>query len=175
MDNPHGIDSCDFPMKNLSNHLSLLALTLWVGGLWAVGYLAVPTLFYSQPDRQLAGMLAGKMFETLGYVGILCGLYLLLRRWTEVRKQISRDVSAWLVIAMLLITLVTQFYIQPLMAYMKSQVLPLDVMQSVLANQFRMWHGMSSILYLIESLLGAWLVILINTAARGVESNGCAR
>lgn len=104
-------------------------------------------------------MLAGKMFETLGYIGILCGLYLLLHRWLEVGKQVSRDVSAWLVIVMLLITLVSQFYIQPLMADMKSQVLPLDVMQSTFAGQFKMWHGISSILYLIESLLGAWLVM----------------
>jgi len=159
MDNPPGINSCDFPMKNLPNHLASIVLTLWVGGLWVVGYLAVPTLFYSQPDRQLAGMLAGKMFETMGYVSILCGLYLLFHRWAEVRKQLSRDVSAWLVIAMLLITLATQFYIQPLMADLKSQVLPLDVMQSSFAGQFKMWHGISSILYLIESLLGAWLAI----------------
>lgn len=159
MDNPHDTNSRDSPMKNLTNHLSAIALILWVGGLWVIGYLAVPTLFYSQPDRQLAGMLAGKMFEILGYVGIVCGLYLLLHRWMEVGKQVSRDISAWLVIAMLLITLVTLFYIQPLMADMKSQVLPLDVMQSTFAGQFKMWHGISSVLYLIESLLGAWLVI----------------
>ncbi|MFA6122026.1 MAG: DUF4149 domain-containing protein [Sideroxydans sp.] len=146
-------------MKNLPNHLSSLALTLWVGGLWVIGYLAVPTLFYSQPDRQLAGMLAGKLFETLGYVGILCGMYLLLHRWLVTGKQISREISAWLVIAMLCITLLTQFTIQPFMADMKSQALPLDVMQSTFAEQLKMWHGISSILYLIESLLGAWLVM----------------
>lgn len=153
-------------MKTLPNHLASLALTLWVGGLWVIGCLAVPTLFYSQPDRQLAGMLAGKMFETLGYIGILCGLYLLLYRWAEVGKRLSRDVSAWLIIVMLLITLVTQFYIQPLMADMKSQVLPLDVMQSTFAGQFKMWHGISSILYLIESLLGAGLLMLQNADSR---------
>jgi len=32
-------------------------------------------------------------------------------------------------------------------------------MQSALAPQFKMWHGISSILYLAESLLGAVLVI----------------
>lgn len=146
-------------MPNILKYLAVLTLTLWVGGLWVIGYLAVPILFHAQPDRQLAGMLAGKMFETLGYVGLLCGLYLLLHRWIEMDKQLSRDVSAWLVIVMLLITLVTQFYIQPLMADMKSQALPLDVMQSTLASQFKMWHGISSILYMIESLLGAWLVM----------------
>jgi len=104
-------------------------------------------------------MLAGKMFETLGYVGIVCGTYLLLHRWLAVGKKVSRDVSAWLIIVMLSITLLTQFAIQPLMADMKSQALPLDVMQSTFAGRFKMWHGISSILYLIESLLGAWLVM----------------
>jgi len=146
-------------MKNLTNHIAAIAITLWVGGLWIIGYLAVPTLFYSQPDRQLAGFLAGKMFETLGYVGIVCGLYLMLQRWMEVGKQVSRDISAWLVLVMLLITLVIQFYIQPLMADMKVQALPIDVMQSTFAGRFKMWHGISSILYLIESLMGVWLVV----------------
>jgi len=158
MDNPHAINSRDSPMKNLPNHLSSLAVALWVGGLWTIGYLAVPILFYAQPDRQLAGMLAGNMFETFGYVGIVCGVFLLLHRWLTVSKQISRDGSAWLIIVMLSITLLTQFAIQPLMADMKLQALPLEVMHSSLASQFKMWHGISSILYLIESLLGAWLV-----------------
>lgn len=146
-------------MKNLPNHLSSFAITLWVGGLWGIGYLAVPILFYAQPDRQMAGMLAGKMFETLGNVGIVCGAYLLLHRWLAVGKQVSRDVSAWLIIVMLCITLLTQFTIQPLMTGLKLQALPLDVMQSAFAGQFKMWHGISSIIYLIQSLLGAWLVV----------------
>lgn len=146
-------------MKNLPHHIAILALTLWVGGLWMIGYLAVPTLFYSQPDRQLAGMLAGKMFETLGYVGIVCGLYLLLFRGLVAGKEILRDRQAQILVAMLFITVLTLFYIQPLMAEMKSQVLPLEVMQSVFADTFKMWHGVSSILYLVESLLGGWLLI----------------
>jgi len=145
-------------MKNLKHHIATLTTTLWVGSLWAIGYLAVPILFHAQSDRQLAGMLAGKMLETAGYIGIVCGLYLLLHRWLGAGKQVSRDVSAWLVIVMLCITLLTLFYIQPLMADIKMQALPLDVMQSTFAGKFKMWHGISSVLYLIESLLGAWLV-----------------
>ena len=133
-------------MKNLPQHVATLALTLWVGGLWMIGYLAVPTLFYSQPDRQLAGMIAGKMFETLGYVGIVCGLYLLLFRGLVAGKQILRDRQAQLIMAMLFVTGVTLFYVQPLMAEMKSQALPLEVMQSAFADTFKMWHGISSIL-----------------------------
>ncbi|MDD4963200.1 MAG: hypothetical protein PHI11_04690 [Gallionella sp.] len=42
---------------------------------------------------------------------------------------------------------------------MKAQVLPLDIMQNPLALSFKLWHGVSSILYLLESLLGGYLVI----------------
>jgi hypothetical protein len=144
-------------MKNLPDYLATLAATAWVGALWGVGYLAVPILFYAQPDRQLAGMLAGQMFIVLGYVGMLCGTYLLIQRISVTGKAVCSQF--WSIVAMLLITLVLQFAIQPIMADMKAQVLPLDIMQSPLASSFKLWHGVSSILYLLESLLGGYLVI----------------
>ncbi|MDE2310103.1 MAG: DUF4149 domain-containing protein, partial [Betaproteobacteria bacterium] len=67
-------------MKNLAHHIAALAITAWVGGLWAIGYIAVSILFRAQPDKQLAGMLSGQMFTVMGYVGIVCGTYLLLYR-----------------------------------------------------------------------------------------------
>lgn len=146
-------------MKSILRHLAALAITLWVGGLWAIGYLAVPILFHAQPDKQLAGMLAGQMFEVMGYAGIVCGTYLLLHRLAISGKAALREPLFPVIAAMLVITLSIQFGIQPLMADLKTQALPLDVMQSAFADQFRMWHGISSILYLAESLLGAWLAV----------------
>ncbi|MDO8310765.1 MAG: DUF4149 domain-containing protein [Sideroxyarcus sp.] len=146
-------------MKNLPHHLAALAVTAWVGCLWAVGYLAVPILFYTQPDKQLAGMLSGQMFVALGYVGIVCGIYLLLHRLILSGKVAVREPLFLVIAAMLVISLAIQFGIQPMMADLKTQALPLNVMQSAYADRFNMWHGVSSILYLIESLLGAVLVI----------------
>ena len=134
-------------------------ITAWVGGLWAVGYLAVPVLFYAQPDRQLAGMLAGQMFSLVAYLGMVCGMYLLIHRISVSGRESFRHALFWMVAAMLLITLVFQFGIQPIMADLKLQALPLDVMHSAFADRFRMLHGMSSIIYLIQSLLGIFLVI----------------
>ena len=146
-------------MRNLPRHLALLTTTAWVGGLWAVGYLAVPILFHAQPDRQLAGMLAGQMFVVLGYIGIVCGAYLLAWRLAVSGRAALREGVSRIAAAMLLFTLLSQFGIQPLMADLKAQALPLEVTQSAFAGQFRMWHGASSILYLLQSLLGALLVI----------------
>ncbi|OFZ66263.1 MAG: hypothetical protein A2V79_12165 [Betaproteobacteria bacterium RBG_16_56_24] len=145
-------------MKNLAHHTASLAITAWVGGLWAIGY-AVTILFRAQPDKQLAGMLSGHMFAVISYIGIVCGAYLLLYRLAISGKAAMREWVFWLVAAMLVITLLLQFGIHPLMAEIKLQAHSPDVMQSTMAQSYKMWHGISSILYLVESLLGAALVI----------------
>ena len=146
-------------MKNWPQHLAALMTTAWVGGLWAVGYLAVPVLFYAQPDRQLAGMLAGQMFSLVAYLGMVCGIYLLIHRISVSGRGSFRHAVFWTVAAMLLLTLVIQCGFQPIMAGLKQQALPLDVMHSAFAGRFSMLHHLSSAIYTIESLLGIYLVI----------------
>ena len=66
-------------MRRLADALCTVALTLWVGGLWTMGYLVAPTLFRSlSSDRPLAGRLAGQLFELIGWVGLGCAAYLLV-------------------------------------------------------------------------------------------------
>jgi hypothetical protein len=149
-------------MKNLSHHLATLLATAWVGGLWAIGYLAVPVLFYAQPNRQLAGLLAGQMFALVGYLGIVCGIYLLIYRFSVSGRESFRQTLFWIVAMMLLITLIIQFGIQPVMTDLKAQALPLDVMHSEFADRFKMLHGISSMLYLAQSGLGIFLVIKLH-------------
>ncbi|HEY9151095.1 MAG TPA: DUF4149 domain-containing protein, partial [Gammaproteobacteria bacterium] len=50
-----------------------ILLTLWVGGLWAIGFIAAPILFAVLEDRTLAGTLAGEMFRALAWLGLVCG------------------------------------------------------------------------------------------------------
>jgi Domain of unknown function (DUF4149) len=45
-------------------------LVLWAGSLWSVALWIVPTLFHAQRDPQLAGMLAGRLFEIEAYLGV---------------------------------------------------------------------------------------------------------
>ena len=146
-------------MKNIAHHTASLAITAWVGGLWAIGYVAVSVLFRAQPDKQLAGMLSGQMLTVVSYIGIVCGAYLLLYLLAISGKTAVREWVFWLVTAMLAITLLLQFGIYPLMADIKLQAQSPDVMQSALASRFKMWHGISSVLYLLESLFGVPLII----------------
>ena len=38
-------------MNRFADKLALIAVTLWVGGLWAIGYLAAPVLFSALADK----------------------------------------------------------------------------------------------------------------------------
>lgn len=149
-------------MRKLSEAFYLTAITLWVGGLWAIGYLAAPVLFASLGDRQLAGQVAGKLFALVGWIGLGCAVYLLVFLVARAGGRVVRQGLFWLVLVMALLTAASQFGIQPLMAQLKADALPREVMESVLRDRFAAWHGISSILYLVQSLLGLWLVVWAN-------------
>jgi hypothetical protein len=145
-------------VNRLSDLLAVWALTLWVGGLWAIGYLAAPMLFYNLDDRMLAGMLAGKMFIGMAWVGIVCAAWLLLFRFARFGVDALKQGFFWIILLMLLLTLAGHFGIQPILIQLKEAALPKDVMASLFRDRFATWHGISSIVYLIESLLGLMLV-----------------
>lgn len=146
-------------MNRLADNFALLLVTAWVGGLWAIGYLAAPALFYTLDDKQLAGLLAGKMFGWVAYVGIAAGFYLLVHRLANSGTSALKQGFFWVVMVMLLLTLAGHFGVQPVLAQLKAQAMPADVMQSVFADRFRHWHGVASIAYLVQSLLGVVLVL----------------
>ncbi len=146
-------------VRDLPRHFATLSATLWVGGTWMLGYVVVPALFKVLPDRQLAGMVAGQLFTLLACIGIACALYLLLYRLQRFGRTALKQAAFRITVAMLLLVLAGQFVLQPILADLKAQALPLDVMKSALASQFMTWHGVSSILYLIQSLLGIALVL----------------
>ena len=56
----------------------LLVATLWAGSLWAVGYLAAPTLFATLSDRVLAGTIAGNLFSNQAWLSIACAVVMLV-------------------------------------------------------------------------------------------------
>ncbi|MEI7841728.1 MAG: DUF4149 domain-containing protein [Gallionellaceae bacterium] len=144
--------------RELPHALTVFATVLWVGGMWAIGYLAVPVLFQALSDRQLAGMLAGKMFSLMAFVGLGCALYLLGHQLQQYGKLAWQQVTFRIVLGMLFLLLLGQFLLQPMMADLKLRALPLEVVQSTFAAQFKLWHGVASILYLAQSILGLALI-----------------
>lgn len=147
-------------MNRWPDKLALLVVTFWVGSLWAIGALAAPTLFKVIPTSYLAGLVAGKMFTLVAYVGMASAAYLLAHNIARYGIGAFKQGVFWIVTAMLLITLLGHFGIQPIIAEIKSQAaLPADMMQGVFADRFRTWHGIASIAYLLECVLGIALVL----------------
>ncbi len=129
-------------------------LTLWIGSMWAIGYLAVPVLFRVLDDRVLAGMLAGQMFTLLNFLGLFSGLLLFSALLWQQGRAVLSGWRSWLLLSMLLLIGVTEFYLQPQMAELKQLGLSGEHLQ-----QFRMLHGVSSILFLLNSMAGLLLVV----------------
>lgn len=128
-----------------------LLLTLWVGGLWCIGFVVAPALFANLEDRALAGTLAGVMFEIIAWIGIGCALALLVIN--QIRYAQRRINWRMLVLlAMLLLVAVGHFLLTPLMAELRAS-------GQAEAEAFARLHGIASLLYLATSILGLVLVI----------------
>ena len=140
-----------------------LVLTLWAGGLWAVGYLAVPVLFHALDDRVLAGNLAGEMFRIINGVGLACGVLLLISAAVSSGAGALRRWRSVVVVVMMMAAALILFVLQPQMAALKAAAAAAGAQ---LGPEFGRLHGISSALYLLASVLGVFL------AASGPQGRG---
>jgi len=130
-----------------------ILLTLWVGGMWIVGYMVAPLLFSVLDDRQLAGFIAGHIFAAMSYVGLVCGGLLLLGSIYQCGLKARTN---YILLAMLVLVAVGQFFLTPMMAELKSQGL---IEGSDAAIKFGQLHGVSSVLFMLTSIAGLVLVL----------------
>jgi hypothetical protein len=146
----------------MTNHwldkFSLILITFWVGALWTTGAVAY-SLFHTLQDNQLAGQLAGQFFTYVSYLGLFSGFYLLIHRLLGHGAQALKQSYFWAVFVMLLLVLASHFGIQPILAQLKADAFPADVMQSIFASRFKAWHGVASIAYVVQCLLGFVVVM----------------
>lgn len=145
-------------MRRISDSLALVLLTAWVGGMWAIGFIAAPTLF-NYLDRPTAGFIAGKLFTLVAYMGLAAGLYLLFHRLVRNGGAALKQMVFWLIVVMLALTVAGHFGIQPILESLKEQAFPRQVMESAFRDRFATWHGISNIVYVIQSVLGALLAV----------------
>jgi len=146
-------------VARLLEAVQALAITFWVGTLWSTGLLVAPLLFLVLDDRTLAGTVAGRVFEVTALAGLVCGALLLAVFVLMRRAGAFRQMAFWVVIALLALVLIGQFGLQPVMASLREQAYPQPVMSSALGSSFAAWHAAAQVIYLLQCLLGAALVI----------------
>jgi hypothetical protein len=117
-------------------------LVLWAGGLWSLALWVAPTLFFAQPDRHLAGLLAAHLFAIETYLGIaVAALGLALPGRGRLR-------AIYIAVALLAIN---EWIIRRLMEQAHAQ-------GAALGLSFGAWHGVSAVGYLIGCILVLWVV-----------------
>lgn len=133
-----------------------LLLTLWVGSLWALGYVAVPAAFATL-NTAVAAEFAALLFFVVNIIGQVSGSLLLIAKLFSERLQVGRNWRFWILCLMLLITLIFSFYLQPQMA--EIQAVADWRNDSGLVGRFENIHLLSENLYLLLSVLGLMLVL----------------
>lgn len=137
----------------------LLIAVLWVGALWTVGFIVAPTLFSTLADQALAGAIAGSLFRVTAWLSIVCAALLLILR--KNMDAANARAALWLILGMAACVLIGYFALQPQMAELRLVLHgTLDPVQVADAKkQFGILHGVSTGFYIVQSILGALLVL----------------
>ncbi|HEX3396684.1 MAG TPA: DUF4149 domain-containing protein [Steroidobacteraceae bacterium] len=112
-----------------------VAVVLWAGSLWSLLWVAA-ALFYFLSDRQVAGIIAGRLFSIETYLGIGVGALALLL------PNRSRFRLGFLAVALLA---VNEWILKRWMNLAQAH-------GTALGLRFGAWHGISALLYVLACL-----------------------
>lgn len=134
--------------------LAFFILLAWLGIHLSCGYVVAPVLF-SALDKMTAGNIAGTLFHIVAYVGIFAcvALYLL-----TIKEQHVQAAYRPLLALALFWVLINEFMVTPVIVALKTAGNHFLLTQ--FGGSFALWHGISSSIYLLCSILGlciAWL------------------
>jgi hypothetical protein len=146
-------------LSRMLPNLRLLLAALWAGSVWAVSYLAAPSAF-AVLDSTQAGSVVATMLTREAWLAVALAvlLWLLVWRSDDLDSKRRRWLN-WTVFGMLACSLAVYLGLQPLMAAIREAAGPAGVRASPQWGTFMALHGVSQLLYLVESVLGVVLVI----------------
>ena len=147
-------------MSSFLKNLNIIIATLWIGGLWTMLMVTI-ILFEKIPSSYIAGNLAADMFQFMNYFGFGSVIFIILTNFKLNRFKFLKESVFWILLLITSLILLNYFGIQPLLDSFKVDALPKEVMESVFADRFSTWHGIASISYLIECILGILLILKI--------------
>lgn len=156
-------------MSSVPHRVFRLLTFVWVGSALTIGYVVAPTLF-AMLERSVAGDVAARLFRIEAFAGVTCGVLSLALGNVLVRRGMPEYRRLrWLVAGMLLCVLIGYFGIQPFMDALRTTAREsgLDIAHSAYAARFGLLHGVASLFYLVETLLGLALIWMLPSGAGG--------
>jgi len=111
---------------SILRYLMFLSLVLWIGGLIFFAFVLAPTAFQVLPNTHLAGNVVGRALSKLHWIAIISGIVFLLTSLLYSRLT-SGTVHLFamrhiLIVLMLGLTLLSQFWIIPKMDTLRASV-----------------------------------------------------
>ena len=134
--------------------------TAWLGCLWCTGYLTAPALFAVLDDRALAGAIAGHLFHLVTLLSLVCGSLLALSPPADRRPALYRGLAIGIVVLLC----ANEWAVRP---WMDAARLP----DGSPGPAFGPGHGVSAVVYLAASLLGAGLLLIRSRSLRPRRSD----
>ena len=135
-----------------------LAVALWVGGNALFTFVLTPLLFKSE-GRDTAARIVGTFFPAYFRWGLACGGVALLLRLLARGRGI--DLAAVILMAMLAVTAVQAFYVEPRAAVIKQEIGSFETTsrEHPLRRQFSRLHAVSAVCNL--AVLGGGVVLVL--------------
>jgi uncharacterized membrane protein len=110
--------------------LMLLSLIVWIGGLIFFAFVVAPAAFAVLPTRHVAGNLVGRTLGILHWMGIFSGLIFLASSllYSQLTRGTAHAFAARniIIVAMLVLTLISQFGIIPRMDTLRASITEID-------------------------------------------------
>jgi hypothetical protein len=152
-------------MTNVFRFIQFLALGTWLGSIIYFSFAVAPALFATLQSRDQAGAIVGIALGRLHHLGIIAGvLYLVAGLALALSPKALIQPAALAVIAMVLLTIVSQHHVTPRMSQLRTQMVSVDSTppENPLRAEFDRLHKVSVRLEGSVLLLG--LVALFLTA-----------
>lgn len=143
----------------------VLSLAVWLGGIVFFGAVMAPTLFSLLPKRELAGAVVTRTLGGLHWIGIVAAVVFLVSSFLYSRIAVAPPGwRNWLVVAMLALTLLSQFWVSRRMQALRADMVEIDSLAATDARrvEFNRLHRISTGLEQAVLLLG--LVVLWGVA-----------
>jgi uncharacterized membrane protein len=133
-------------MSTLLRTLEFLGLSIWLGSDILLSFVVAPGAFSVLASRDQAGAIVGYSLTRMHWMGVICGILLLLFRVARTRSVASLAAPAALcVLLMMLLTITSQLTVSPKMAALRVQMgsVQATAADSPLLAEFSRLHGVS--------------------------------
>src|SRR6266446_3074166 len=133
-------------MLTVLRAFEFLGLSIWLGSDVFLSFVVAPGAFSVLASRDQAGAIVGYSLGRMHWIGIVCGLVILLVRALRIRSLTALVAPAALcVVLMIILTVISQVAVSPKMAVLRAQMGSIEATSagSPLLGEFARLHTTS--------------------------------